>query len=95
MPITYGAYTKERKLLPLTLHANGTATVSVRTGFADDGGVWLSDFTSEKAVNISADGVSEILDAKSTEGMTRRDDLSLAVYMYLVKNGLIEAGEIS
>lgn len=91
MPITYGHYTKQVKLLPLTLHANGSATISVRWGFHN--GTW-QPFT-EQQFNISAEDVSEILDAPPVEGMTRRDDLSIAVYQYLVNKGLIEAGEIS
>ncbi len=91
MPITYGQYTKQVKLLPLTLHADGGATISIRWGFHNGG--WTP--YSEQQFTISADEVATILDAPPVEGMTRRDDLSLAVYHYLVEKGLIEAGEIS
>lgn len=94
MPVSYGTYQKQMKLLPLTLHAGGEATVVVRFGFVAEGS---NEFTAttEQTFNISADIVSSILDTAPTAGLTRRDDLSLAIYTYLVTNGLIEAGTIS
>ncbi len=95
MPITYGEYTKQRKLLPLVLLADGSATVTVRTGFANAQGEWQDGFVSESIIPIPASEVSEILDALPQNGWTRRNDLAYAVYVLLVKNGHMEPGEIS
>lgn len=92
MPISYGTYDMQLKLLPLVLFDHGGAEVTVRYGFVIDGEFRA---TSQRSFTISADDVSLILDAPPTAGLTRRDDLSLAVYAYLVAQGLVEAGEIS
>jgi hypothetical protein len=93
MPITYGTYTKQTKSLPLTLHADGSATVSMRFGFV--GADEVFNAIEEKTFSISQADVSEILDAPPIPGITRRNDLSLAIYTYLVTRGLIEPGTIS
>lgn len=92
MPISYGTYDMQLKLLPLVLHEHGGADVTVRYGFVVDGEFRA---TSQRMFTINASDVSTILDADPTPGLTRRDDLSLAVYAYLVAQGLVEAGEIS
>jgi hypothetical protein len=38
MPITYGSFVKQMKLLPLTLSADGGATVVVRFGYVGEDG---------------------------------------------------------
>lgn len=93
MPVTYGAYTKQLKLLPLTLQADGAATVVVRYGYVGESGVF--EAATERTIPIVAADVSAILDAPPTPGLSRRNDLSLAVYTHLVQMGVIEAGEIS
>lgn len=93
MPIHYGSYSKQLKLLPLTLLDDGSATCTARFGFVGDDGVFQcvegTTFTFDAAT------VSSILDAAPVNGLTRRDDLSLAIYQYLVQHGLVEAGTIS
>lgn len=93
MPITYGTYTKQLKLLPLVLNSEGTAVITVRYGYVRDG----EDFVDVSAgqFNIDSATVSSILDAPPTPGLTRRDDLSLAIYQYLVTQGFVEEGQIS
>lgn len=93
MPVTYGTYTKQLKLLPLTLQADGYASIVVRWGYVGDDDVFNE--TSMSTFIIQPADVNLILDAPPTPGLTRRDDLSLAVYQYLVTNGLVEAGAIS
>ena len=93
MPVTYGTFQKQLKLLPLTLHATGGATVAVRFGYVGDDGEFNA--TTEQAFSIDAENVALILDAQPTVGLTRRDDLSLAIYTYLVTNGLVAVGSIS
>lgn len=93
MPVTYGTYEKQLKLLPLTLHATGGATVAVRFGYVGEDGEFSP--TTEQSFSIDAENVAFILDAEPTAGLTRRDDLSFAIYTYLVSNGLVAAGSIS
>lgn len=93
MPITYGEYTKTMKLLPLTLAADGGATVTVRFGYVGSDGVFSP--ASEQTFTFSAETVSTILDCSPTPGLSRRDDLSFAIYSHLVESKLIEPGTIS
>lgn len=93
MPVTYGNFTKQLKLLPLTLYPDGRASVSVRFGYVGEDGEFSP--IEERSFQIDAAHVSEILDVKPTPGLSRRDDLAYAMYAYLVSNGLIEAGTIS
>ena len=93
MPVSFGTYQKQMKLLPLTLHAGGGATVVVRFGFVGESGGF--DSTTEQTFNIPESDVALILDTTPVNGLTRRDDLSLAIYTYLVTNGLVEAGTIT
>ena len=92
MPISYGTFEKQLKLLPLTLHADGRATVSMRIGFIE-GGEFIP--TTEAAYEIDRAVVESILDALPTAGMTRRDDLSMEIYRHLVSSGKLAAGEVS
>lgn len=93
MPVTYGNYTKTMKLLPLTLQADGGASISVRFGYVGDDGVFIP--ATENSFSFSPEVVSSILDVPPTPGLSRRDDLSYAIYSYLVTHGLIPAGTIS
>lgn len=93
MPITYGNFTKQLKLLPITLHPDGGATVSVRYGFVGEDNVWTP--AEERQINLQAAAVASILDQQPTAGLSRHDDLAAAVYTHLVTNGLVPAGEIS
>lgn len=93
MPVTYGNFTKQLKLLPLSLFADGSASVSVRFGYVGEDGVFTP--ITQQDFLISSAGVTEILEATPTPGLSRRDDLAYAMYTYLVSHGLIEAGEIS
>lgn len=93
MPITYGPYTRQLKLLPLTLHAGGGATVVVRFGYVGEDGIFVG--STEQTFAFDESVASGILDAQPSAGLSRRDDLSLAIYTYLVTSGLIEAGDIS
>lgn len=93
MPITYGNFTKQLKLLPITLHPDGGATVSVRYGFVGEDNVWTP--AEEKQIPLQAEAVAAILGQQPTAGMTRHDDLAAAVYAHLVSNGLVPSGEVS
>jgi hypothetical protein len=93
MPITYGTFTKQMKLLPLTLDAGGGASVVVRFGYVGADEVFQP--TTETVFTFDQATVSSILDTNPTPGLSRRDDLSFAIYSYLVNNNLIEPGTIS
>lgn len=93
MPISYGNYTKQMKLLPLTLAADGGASVWVRFGYVGEDGQFQA--TTEQQFMFSAETVASILDSDPTPGLSRRDDLSFAIYTYLVNNNLIPAGTIT
>jgi hypothetical protein len=93
MPVTYGTYEKQLKLLPLTLHASGGASVVVRFGYVGEDGEFSP--TTEQTFAIDAENVEKILGAQPTPGLSRRDDLSFAIYTHLVTHGLVAAGSIS
>lgn len=93
MPVVNEQVTISYKLLPLTLYQDGTASVVVRRGLSYLNGTW--EEIGEKTVIIDNPAVvSSILDVSPTPGLTRRDDLSFAVYNYLVSigevSGLVE-----
>lgn len=92
MPITLGEVTLEYKSLPLLLREDGTAQVTVRKGYMRD-----EQFVEieRKTVDCDAASVSAILDSEPIGKLTRRDDLSLALYAAMVQLGHVEAGEIS
>lgn len=93
MPVTYGTFTKQLKLLPLVLQADGGANVTVRYGYVGDDGIFTA--STEQQFQIEPEQVVKILDDKPIHSLSRRDDLSLAIYGYLVKTGLVEPGQIS
>jgi hypothetical protein len=93
MPVINEQVTITYKLLPLTLFTDGTASVVVRRGLLHADNSW--EALSEKTIIIDNPAiVSSILDVQPVPGLTRRDDLSLAVYNYLVSigevSGLVE-----
>ncbi len=92
MPITLGDVTLEYKSLPLLLREDGSASVTLRKGYMRNG-QFIE--TERSTVDVTADDVSAVLDANPTPKLTRRDDLSLALYTRVVSLGLVEAGAIS
>lgn len=92
MPITLDAVTLEYKSLPLLLREDGSASVTLRKGYMRNG-QFIE--TERSTVDVTADDVSAVLDANPTPKLTRRDDLSLALYTSMVQLGHVEAGEIS
>lgn len=92
MPITLGEVTLEYKSLPLLLREDGSASVTLRKGYMRNG-QFIE--TERSTVDVTADDVSAVLDANPTPKLTRRDDLSLALYTSMVQLGHVEAGEIS
>jgi hypothetical protein len=91
MPITLDTVTLEYKSLPLILNEDGTATVTLRKGYISD-----SVFVALSTENYyaSKEEVSAILDAQGIQGLTRRNDLSLALYQFCVSKGA-QSGLIS
>ena len=91
MPITLETVTLEYKSLPLLLSEDGSATVTLRKGYMVN-----SNFIAITSENFHAskEEVSNILDANSIQGLTRRNDLSLALYQFCVSKGA-QAGVIS
>lgn len=92
MPIALGSVDLEYKSLPLTLNSDGTCTVTLRKGYHDKDGnfviVGMENYTASPAET------SAILDVKGNSNLTRRDDLSLAIYQFCVSKGA-EVGVIS
>ena len=92
MPITLDTVTLEYKSLPLLLREDGTASVTLRKGYVAAGSFIE---TERKTVDCDAASVSAILDSEPIGKLTRRDDLSLALYAAMVQLGHVEAGAIS
>jgi hypothetical protein len=92
MPISYGSFEKQMKLLPIVMHADGRVTVTVRIGYMEGGNLKAA---TEQTYVLDASVVSGLLDVPSIQGMTRRDDLAYAIYAHLVNSGAIERGEIT
>lgn len=92
MPITLGNVTLEYKSLPLVLREDGSASATIRKGYMKDGAFVEIE---RKSFEFNAQDVSLILDAPPVAGLSRRDDLAVALYQELVLRGLVEAGSIS
>lgn len=92
MPITGENVTIVYKLLPLTLSADGTANISVRRGLLHKSGEF--EALTECNYFINAEDTSAVLDGQPVAGLTRRDDLSYAIYLYCVEKGYM-SGTIS
>lgn len=88
MPITGEQVSIAYKLLPLTLFADGSSEISIRRGLQHINGEFES--LTEKIVRISIDDTSSVLDTLPINGLTRRDDLSYAVYLWLVSHGEVD-----
>ena len=92
MPISYGSFEKQVKLLPINLAADGTASVSVRYGYVDKGeliGAQVETFS------MTAEEVDVVLAARPVPGLCRRDDLAFAIYLHLVEQGKVPMGAVS
>jgi len=92
MPISYGLFEKQMKLLPIVLNTDGSANVTVRIGYVEN-----NEFTpiQESIYPMSIQDVSSALDAPPIQGLSRRDDLSYAIYSHLVASGLVQPGSIT
>lgn len=92
MPIALGSVNLEYKSLPLVLNADGSAVVTLRKGYFDKD----NNFVIVAMENYFATPaeVSAILDTQGNASLTRRDDLSLAIYQWCVTKGA-EIGTIS
>lgn len=85
MPITMGNVSLELKLLPLVLLPDGSSKVSVRKGYTDENNKFVVISTS--TYTFTPTETAAVLDAPPVADLTRRDDLSLAVYGMLVSKG--------
>ena len=91
MPITLGSVTIEYRSLPIQYNSDGTVTITLRKGYMQG-----SEFLVIGLENYSAtkEEANAIMDAHPTAGLTRRDDLSLAIYGFCVSKGA-EVGVIT
>jgi hypothetical protein len=91
MPITLDQVQLEYKSLPLTLHEDGSCTVTLRKGYFKDG---VFNIVAMENYFANKEETSAILDVQGISQLTRRDDLSLAIYQFCVSKGA-EAGVIT
>jgi hypothetical protein len=86
MPISYGSFEKQMKLLPIVMHADGRVSVTVRIGYMEGNSLMSA---SEQTHVLESDVVNSLLDVPSLPSMTRREDLAYAIYAHLVTSGAI------
>lgn len=91
MPISLGQVTLEYKSLPLQYNVDGSVVITLRKGYMK--GEEFVVIGSETYV-ASKEEADVIMDAQPLNGLTRRNDLSLAIYQFCVSKGA-EAGVIS
>ena len=91
MPITLGEVVLEYKSLPLTLNEDGSATVVLRKGYMKGDEFIAIEI---QTFHASKEEVSAILDVQGIHGLTRRTDLSLALYNFCISKGA-EVGVVS
>jgi len=88
MPIIGTEVTLAYKMLPVLLAADGSSTISLRTGYISADGSFTG--MTEKVVVLSPAQTNEILGGMPEAGLTRREDMSKAVYQYMLDNGHVE-----
>jgi hypothetical protein len=92
MPITIKTVDLEYIILPIELLVDGSCQVTVRKGYKDNG---IFNVIEGNTVTVPVVDTSAILDADPVLGLSRRNDLALAIYQYLVANNHVEPGVIS
>lgn len=92
MPISYGTFEKQVKLLPITINFDGSSLITLKYGFIENNNF---NVIKEEIIAINAVDTASLLDTLPQAGMTRRNDLALAIYNYLIDNNLIEPGQIT
>lgn len=74
------------KINAVKFESDGSVTVEMVQGYSE-GGAFRQ--TESRAFHIDMATASQVLDTAPTAGLTRRDDICLAVYNHLVSAGLI------
>ena len=92
MPITLNTITLEYKLLPIVLNEDGTSKIVIRKGYMSNG---IFNTIEGHTFEFTKEVTDSILDKLPIQDITRREDLAIAIYLYLVNNGLVEQGQIS
>ena len=92
MPIKYAPADIIGILAPITFNADGSASIV----FSKEAIVAGSRVPiAQRTILISKEKASLLLDQPPVSGLTRRDDIALAIYQFLVESGEIEAGLIT
>jgi hypothetical protein len=78
----------EYRFLPITLAPDGTTQVAIRKGYEDDGVFVTTDVIN---LTVSEEETSRILDVAPLPGMTRRQDLIIAIFAWCKQNGHIDS----
>ena len=78
--------TKSVSINGFAFNYDGTVTLTVVTLLADAGGNAIQQNT--EPVMVSASDASAILDTTPTVGLTRRQDVGVAFYAWLISKGL-------
>ena len=85
MPITLETVTLQYKSLPITLHEDGSCTVTLRKGYFDENNNFI--IVGLENYYANAQETSAILDIEGIHGLSRRNDLSLAIYQFCISKG--------
>lgn len=91
MPISLGQVTLEYKSLPIQYNVDGSVVITLRKGYVKDDEFIVIGSETYTANKQEAD---LIMDANPINGLSRRNDLSLAIYQFCVSKGA-EMGVIS
>lgn len=91
MPITLGSVTLEYKSLPIQYNVDGSVSITLRKGYMKGDEFVVIGLENYFATKAEADS---IMDVNPVNGLSRRNDLSLAIYQFCVSKGA-EVGIIS
>jgi len=85
MPIMLEKVQLQYKSLPLTLNQDGSCNVTLRKGYFDENNNFV--IVAMETYYATPEETSAILDIKGNNNLTRRDDLSLAIYQFCISKG--------
>lgn len=92
MPITIKDVSLEYKILPIEIREDGSCAVTVRKGYMDNGVFQVIEGNAFIVPTLDTDA---ILNVVPSTGLSRKDDLAMAIYEWLIKNNHITSGIIT
>ena len=80
-------YTKIWNAVPITFRSDGGVTVILNTILNGSDGTTIQ--LNQQQIDIPLSETAPVLDVSPTPGLTRRQDIAMTIYDYLIAKGLV------